>query len=191
MDAQKQHDLIQRVMNHKDQYAFGQLIKDIYPNVLGVMYKYKIHTDYQKDIYQEVCIRLWNYLIEKKFKEKHKGKPFVSLTMVISSNLCIDHLRLKKKHNKVPVEFLEFGMSNISSNIPQYDELVSKQNQENFERFIKSLPREQRIVYLLRELREKSFKEIADYLGIPLGTAVARMRYARLNFEKNREKFNL
>ncbi len=43
---------------------------------------------------------------------------------------------------------------------------------------LRTLPEEQRAVFLLREEAGIPFREIAEVLGIPMGTALARMRYA-------------
>jgi len=46
------------------------------------------------------------------------------------------------------------------------------------------LPEEQRETFLLREYGGVSFAEIAQMTGSPLGTALARMRYAVLKLRK-------
>lgn len=189
MDTQKQKELIARVMQHKDQQAFGELVSSIHRGCTMVMYKYIIPFDDQKDIFQETCVRLWIYLAEGKFEEKTGG--FQGLMVRITTNLCIDYLRLKKKHNKVQIDTLEFERKDINIQIPQYDAIFTDEDRENLQSFIKSLPREQQVVYHLRISKGKSFKEIAEKLKISINTALGRMRYIRANFEKNRAKFNL
>jgi|GEM_PF-3041682 len=189
MEKQEQKELIARVMEYQDGQAFEKLVRSVQRECVGIIYQYTIPLDDQKDIFQEVCIRLWRYLIEKKFQERNGGLH--GLALQITRNLCINYLRLKKKHNKVPINILEFERKNISIQIPQYNEIFSEEDQENFKRFFKSVPREQKVVYLLRMSRGKSFQEIAKYLKISVNTVLGRMRYFRVNFEKNRKKFNL
>ena len=43
---------------------------------------------------------------------------------------------------------------------------------------LERLPLEQRQVFLMREYGKMPFREVADVLGIPLGTALSRMNYA-------------
>lgn len=47
------------------------------------------------------------------------------------------------------------------------------------------LPEEQREVFLLRELGGLSFREIAEELGLPLGTVLSRMNYALRKLRKS------
>lgn len=189
MDAQKQKELIARVMEHKDQQAFEELVVSIHRKCMMIMYKYTIPFDDQKDIFQETCIRLWVYLADKKFQEKAGG--FDGLMARITTNLCIDYLRLKKKHNKVSIDTFEFEKKDITIQIPQYDDMFTEEDRKNLQCFVKSLPRNQRVVYHLRMSKGKSFREIANHLQISINTALGRMRYIRANFEKNRHKFNL
>ena len=46
------------------------------------------------------------------------------------------------------------------------------------------LPKEQRDVLILRYHKDMSFKEIADYTGVSINTALGRMRYALMNLRK-------
>ncbi|MFC2270648.1 MAG: sigma factor-like helix-turn-helix DNA-binding protein, partial [Porphyromonas endodontalis] len=44
--------------------------------------------------------------------------------------------------------------------------------------------KEQRDVLILRYHKDMSFKEIADYTGVSINTALGRMRYALMNLRK-------
>lgn len=49
---------------------------------------------------------------------------------------------------------------------------------ERLLRAIDTLPEEQREVYLMRELTDVPFKDIAEIMGVPINTVKTRMRYA-------------
>jgi RNA polymerase sigma-70 factor (ECF subfamily) len=61
--------------------------------------------------------------------------------------------------------------------------LDQKQLREELDRGLLTLPLEQRAVFVLFELEGFSLPEIAEALGIPLGTATSRLRRARGHFE--------
>lgn len=61
--------------------------------------------------------------------------------------------------------------------------LVSKQRRAELDRALDELPLDQRTVFVLFELEGFSLPEIAESLGIPLGTATSRLRRARDRFE--------
>jgi RNA polymerase sigma-70 factor (ECF subfamily) len=58
-----------------------------------------------------------------------------------------------------------------------------KQRRAELERALDALPLDQRTVFVLFELEGFSLPEIAESLGIPLGTATSRLRRARDRFE--------
>ena len=53
---------------------------------------------------------------------------------------------------------------------------------------LEDLPADQRIVFVMFELDEKTCPEIAETLGIPLGTVYTRLRLARERFEQSAAK---
>jgi RNA polymerase sigma-70 factor (ECF subfamily) len=59
-----------------------------------------------------------------------------------------------------------------------------KQRREKLDHALDDLPFEQRTAFVLFELEGFSLPEIADALGIPLGTATSRLRRARRAFEQ-------
>jgi RNA polymerase sigma-70 factor, ECF subfamily len=61
--------------------------------------------------------------------------------------------------------------------------LNDKQRRAELDRGLALLPEEQRAVFVLFELEGFSLPEIAEALGVPLGTATSRLRRARLRFE--------
>jgi len=61
--------------------------------------------------------------------------------------------------------------------------LASKQRRRVLDRALDALSLEQRTVFVLFELEGFSLPEIAQSLGLPLGTATSRLRRARLRFE--------
>jgi RNA polymerase sigma-70 factor (ECF subfamily) len=78
------------------------------------------------------------------------------------------------------------GEEVLTSLAAQYgpEELVSeKQLREELDRGLLTLPFEQRTVFVLYELEGFTLPQIAEALGIPLGTATSRLRRARAHFE--------
>jgi len=62
--------------------------------------------------------------------------------------------------------------------------VISTELGERMQRAIEALPDEQREIFLLREVSDLQFNEIAEIVGIPENTVKSRMRYA---LEKLRE----
>jgi RNA polymerase sigma-70 factor (ECF subfamily) len=61
--------------------------------------------------------------------------------------------------------------------------LHRKRQRERLDHALATLPDDQRVIFVLFELEGLTLPEIADSLGIPLGTATSRLRRARGRFE--------
>jgi RNA polymerase sigma-70 factor (ECF subfamily) len=71
------------------------------------------------------------------------------------------------------------------------DSMISEQIDTDIRALVELLPDEQREVVMLRYYSDLSFKEIADYTGVSINTALGRMRYALINLRKMIKERNL
>lgn len=68
------------------------------------------------------------------------------------------------------------------------DVLGRKQGLELLQRILESMDEERRAVFVLYELEELTGQEIADHLGVPVGTVSSRLRKAREEFRSAIER---
>lgn len=144
-----------------------------------------------EDIFQETFFKVIQTLKRGQYNEEGKFLPWV---LRIARNLIIDHFRALKKMPPAPVYVNEEG-----EEITAFDSIASEQtadmlvNEEektkyNVRELINRLPADQREVVLMRTYYDMSFKEIADFSGVSINTALGRMRYALLNLKKMMEE---
>jgi RNA polymerase sigma-70 factor (ECF subfamily) len=88
----------------------------------------------------------------------------------------------RRKHARSP-EVLSDDVDTVMATSTPEALLDQKQLREELDRGLLTLPLEQRSVFVLFELEGFSLPEIADSLGVPLGTATSRLRRARAGFE--------
>lgn len=121
---------------------------------------------------------------QKGFRGQSK---FVTWLYTIGRNQCIDHLRRMKHRKTQSLDQALFGeeeqgqklMDRVPDNAPAVDRRVmNKQLRLRMEQAVSDLPDEQREVFLLREVSNLSFREIADIVDCPENTVKSRMRYA-------------
>lgn len=139
-----------------------------------------------EDFFQDTFIKVIKTLKGGKYNEEGKFLPWV---MRIAHNLMIDHFRKQKRFRKVSSVNRDNEDMDVFSTIG-YDELnaeevlIKNQIRDDIKELIERLPEEQKEVVKLRHYYEMSFKEIADFSGVSINTALGRMRYALINLRK-------
>lgn len=147
-----------------DEVAFADLVRSYTPYVYRTAFALMHDVMESEDIAQEVFIKL-----HRSLPQLSEIRAFHSWLTRIITNQCLD--RLKKKIS-TPVEdsVLDLLFPNVANN---WDERII------LEEAMKQLTIEHRTVLLLREWQGYDYNEIAEILGIPLGTVKSRIYLAR------------
>ncbi|MBN1255203.1 MAG: RNA polymerase sigma factor [Deltaproteobacteria bacterium] len=101
-------------------------------------------------------------------------------------NKIIDWYR-KKRLRTVPIEDVEkCGIEDLIADSGLHPEHAYYRNliTEALIESVEALPEEQRMVFVLQELEEMTFKEIAEMTGESINTLISRKRYAVLYLRK-------
>jgi len=136
-----------------------------------------------EDIFQETCIKAITTILNGRYSESGRFLPWLTR---IAHNLIIDYFRQEKQLNVYSTD--NFTLPVLNS--PHYseqtieDEMVREQIYADVRSLINYLPEEQKEVILLRHYGDLSFKEIAEYTGVSINTALGRMRYALINLRR-------
>jgi RNA polymerase sigma-70 factor, ECF subfamily len=142
-----------------------------------------------EDIVQEAFAR-----VAQSASEFKADARFTTWVYTIVRNLCIDQIRRTslRRHPSLDEPRTFRGSSGGSSPAPTLgDQTADRRStadleratdgaklRERIQRAIDELPDEQREVYLMRELANLRFKDIAEITKIPENTVKSRMRYA-------------
>ena len=126
----------------------------------------------------EVFEETWLRVIDKAPKYRDKGK-FSAWLFRISHNIFIDRLRKNKPDMNMPLE--AENMDDSGTEISPERALGATDTRLMIEKALQELQPEQREVFLLREMDELSFKDIADIQKCSVNTVLSRMRYALKN----------
>jgi RNA polymerase sigma-70 factor (ECF subfamily) len=137
-----------------------------------------------EDLVQEVFLRI----VESASSFKHEAR-FATWAYAIARNLCVDHLR-KASHRRHPsLEQPDSrdgeGTRSLGEQVPDLHPrastergAVSNEIQAKVVAAVEALPPEQREVFLLRQVADLPFLEIAQITATPENTVKSRMRYA-------------
>ena len=163
--------------------SLGSLIHKHKSKIYNFIFSKVFDRDNAEDIFQETFIKVIKTLKNGTYREEGK---FLSWVMRISHNLIIDFFR---KSNRIP----KFEASSEDYDIFQFIKdsspnaeniLINQQIVNDLQKLILELPEDQKEVLNMRLYRDMSFKEIAEYTGVSINTALGRMRYAILNLRK-------
>jgi RNA polymerase sigma-70 factor, ECF subfamily len=145
-----------------------------------------------EDVVQETFVRV----VQNAADFKHEAR-FTTWVYTITRNLCIDHLRKRalRKHPSLDERRGEegegptLGEQTADPRASVEREATGTELKERIARAVDKLPDDQREVFLMRELSNLPFKEIAEITGVPENTVKSRMRYALERLQEALEEY--
>lgn len=151
-----------------DTRAFSQLVRRHREGVINVVYRMCGDTNLADDAAQEAFVRAWQHLAGYRPRS-----PFRNWLYRIATNVALDALR--REREVVDIDTVALATSNQGPEAA----LEAAELGQRVQQAVLSLPPASRAVLVLREYEGLSYKEIADTLGIPMGTVMSRLNYAR------------
>ncbi|MFP4416211.1 MAG: RNA polymerase sigma factor [Chitinivibrionales bacterium] len=114
-----------------------------------------------------------------------RNRSFLSWVFGIAHKRTIDYFR----HAKVETDHQKDAERSIGTRLESPEDNVSNEHLRGLiNEAVETLDPLQREVFLLRELGDVPFKEIAKIMNCPINTALGRMRLALRNIRKELEK---
>jgi RNA polymerase sigma factor, sigma-70 family len=158
--------------------AFNELVLAYQDRVYNLAYRILGDPAAAEDATQEAFIAAYRHL------STFRGGSFLSWLMRTVANRCYDELRRHKRRPTVSWE--SFGEMDEEANPflvnghPTPEEAAQQAELARFlQAAIVALPPDQRIVLVLSDVEGINYHEIADTVGIPVGTVKSRLARAR------------
>ena len=142
--------------------AFNQLYMFYSPALYAHLLKFLKSPELVEEVLQEVFVKLWNLRTEI---EPDRG--FKTFLYTISSNLAIN---LIKKINRDKSLQSEVWASSISYYLHSEEKLLDKERLEIVDRAIATLTPKRREILHFCKVEGRSYKEVAELLGISVST---------------------
>ncbi|MCG2812190.1 MAG: RNA polymerase sigma factor [Candidatus Aminicenantes bacterium] len=155
-----------------DQEAWNMMINSYSKSVYNIALNFFGERDIAQDVTQEIFIKIYHNL--DKFREE---KNLSSWIFTISRNYCIDYWRKNKKYFVNTQELDEkigFGKPTPEEN------LITESEIEKLRKKISQLDPELRLILILRDIQDLSYRDIAEKFSIPEGTVKSRINRARV-----------
>ena len=155
-----------------DRNAQRQLYDGFYRFGLSVCVRYVANIEVAQELLNDSFLKVFTNI--EKYKEE---MIFVTWFKKIVVNTCIDYLR--QSHRNVLTTDVE-----EASNVGIELDLFGKFSVEEIGRLIQQLPAAYRTVFNLYVIEGYEHKEIAEMLGINIGTSTSNLHRARIKLQE-------
>jgi RNA polymerase sigma-70 factor, ECF subfamily len=175
-------DVVQRAAQGREA-AYRELIRRYQRPVFSLIYRMVRDRELAEDLAQETFVKVLNAI--DSYRPEYK---FSSWIFKIANNAAIDQLRrrgldtlsLDGSPHAQTSEAIESTTLQIGDNREsQLDEVTNRELGSQIERAIAQLRPEYRSCILLRHVEGRPYEEIAQILGLPLGTVKTYIHRAR------------
>lgn len=165
-----------------DRTAFTVLVRRHQGPLFNFALRYLRSSPVAEEVVQDAFVRV----VQNAADFKHEAR-FSTWLYTIARNLCIDQTRKRalRRHPSLdePKKAEEgdgptLGEQTADGKASVERAVVSLEIRERVAAAIDALPEEQREVFLMREVSNLPFKEIAEIVGVSENTVKSRMRYA-------------
>jgi RNA polymerase sigma-70 factor (ECF subfamily) len=163
--------------------AYRELLDRYQRPIFSLVYRMVRDRELAEDLAQETFIKVFNHI-----ENYNPAYKFSSWIFKIASNLAIDTLRRKQlatvsidgsRNAETPLEVESSRITVVSHDENPEEALITKQLGQEIEVGIGKLRPDYRTAILLRHVDGRPYEEIAEIMGIPLGTVKTYIHRAR------------
>ncbi|WP_232321906.1 sigma-70 family RNA polymerase sigma factor [Photobacterium jeanii] len=171
LSIEQQKALLTRIAEHRDKSAFATIFSYFSPKIRVYGLKYLKQEAIAMELVQETMMKVWR---KAHMFDGSKGAASTWI-YTIMRNLCFDILRKQQSNRE----------DNYSDDLwPIFEDRLASESNEQADAtlsdelliYIETLPAAQQIVVKEIYLNQRSHQEVADQLGVPVGTVKSRLR---------------
>jgi RNA polymerase sigma-70 factor, ECF subfamily len=163
----QQRDLVERARGGEHE-AFDALARLVSGRLFAVAYRIVRDHYLAEDAVQQALITIWNELPRLRDPERFDAWTY---RLIVRSSVAEAR---RERRGGASIQLLPED-SDVS---PAPDQYRAVADRDQLERGFRRLTPEQRAILVLQHYAGQSLAEIADVLGIPVGTAGSRLHYA-------------
>jgi RNA polymerase sigma-70 factor (ECF subfamily) len=163
-----------------DQAAWEEIVRRHWRKVFNLAYKFVGRHDEAEDLTQDIFLKIFRAL-----HTFDRRANFQTWLISISRNLCIDHYRSVRKERETMARDVDAAdLMPASRERGPHGELEQLDLRHLIKVALAELPEALRQAVVMRDLKEYSYQEIADELGLPEGTVKSRINRGRLELAR-------
>jgi RNA polymerase sigma-70 factor (ECF subfamily) len=165
-----------------DEMAFLEITRRYRNQITNYVYRMLDDYDRAVDLTQETFVRVWVNV--GRYQATYSFSTYI---YKIAHNLAISELRQRKRRRTIqlPTFFSDKDNEEMEVEIEDRkqpladDVMIGDERRRAVTRAIASLPEKYRAALVLCDIEEKSYDEISEVLGLPVGTVKSRINRAR------------
>ena len=161
---------LMRAIQTGDMVAFSDMVDRYKNRLMNVIGRMLSSSEEAEDIVQETFVRVYQH--RQSFNFQH---CFSTWIYTIGLNLARNELRKRKK-------FKYYDITEMQGNEAEFavEAKLPSRLPEVLNTAVEGLPEKYRTAFMLRDVQELSYEEVAQILDVPLGTVKSRVNRARL-----------
>ena len=169
--SEKEKDyILMRAIQKGDMVAFDSMVNRYKGRLMNVIGRMLSSTEEAEDVVQETFVRVYQH--RQSFNFQH---CFSTWIYTIGLNLARNELRKRRRF-----KFFEISEMKGSEKELAVDPKLPSRLPELLKSAVATLPEKYREAFLLRDVEEMAYDEVAKILDVPLGTVKSRVNRARL-----------
>jgi RNA polymerase sigma-70 factor, ECF subfamily len=169
--AEGNTDAFRTVVDSHQQYAFA------------LAFRIVCDAENARDVVQEAFIRVWRHLPRYDARVK-----FTTWLYTIVTHLAVDRLRLEQRRSGEETVDNDHA---AASDPALEEEITNRDLAATIKRLSGDLPVKQRLVFVLRDLEDRTPEEIGGILGMSVGTVRANLCYARRTIRERMRRYDI
>jgi len=175
--------------NEGDEAAFREIVHRYKNSLYAFLKQFLSQSDLVDDVFQETFLQL--FTSRESFDPTRPLRPWL---FTIAANKAKDALRKAQRNSAVPIgtisesedmSFDEMLNALSSDTAVPYDEVERNETSARVNEVITNMPENLREILILAYFNRFSYKQMADILGIPIGTVKSRLHTAVARFSKD------
>jgi RNA polymerase sigma-70 factor, ECF subfamily len=164
--------------------AFEREAERVYPSVYGTALRLTRSRDEAEDLVQEAVVRAYEAY------ERFDGANFKAWMLRILTNLYINRYRARQR-NAPAASLEEDGAYEPVADARETPDrlLFDEALDDEIEEALARVPEEFRMAVILSDIEGMSYQEVADAVGVPIGTVRSRLARGRAILRRELEGF--
>lgn len=161
---------LMKSIQNGDMVAFNDMVDRYKNRLMNVIGRMLSSTEEAEDVVQETFVRVYQH--RQSFNFQH---CFSTWIYTIALNLARNELRKRKKFKFLDITDMQGNESEFAVEMKLPSRLP-----EEIKKAIACLPEKYKMAFMLRDLQEMPYDEVAKVLSVPLGTVKSRVNRARM-----------